>query len=199
MPVPTLVFFPGVLLIARMKRLPFLLLLAFLALPVLAQQPNGQNQGEEDQAPENENVTDDLNDRGFWEASLPGGTYLVALDRISSISMQEYLLDGNLIVNEVNIDTNGRAIARFYFIQPLAEATSSGGVTRAAQRGRELIDRAAGKVGIDAHNMAQKTYPTTTHAGMIEYRILDRADLDALFKSAVRAWKSGKGRKLTIQ
>lgn len=180
-----------------MKCVLALLFFAGLLLPLSAQQaPDGQDTGE---TGENENVTDAEGDRRFWEASVPGGTYLVALDRISSVSMQEYLLDGSLIVSEVNIDTHGRAIARFYYIQPLAEATNRSAVTRIAERGKELADRAAGKIGVEAHNMAQKSYPGTTHAGMAEYRILDRADLDALFKSVTRAWKSGRGRKLSIQ
>ncbi|MBB5352280.1 hypothetical protein HNR46_002523 [Haloferula luteola] len=186
-----------------MKKLPLLLLFGFLLQALCAQTPsNSDTNGDEttdSSSSENANAVDAVGDQGFWEASLPGGTYVVALNRICSVSMQEYLLDGNLVVNELNIDTTGRAIARFYFIQPLAEATQLSGVTRAVERGREMIDRASGKVGIEAHNMAQKTYPSTTHAGMIEYRVLDRADLDVIFQSALRAWKSGKGRKVTVQ
>ena len=118
---------------------------------------------------------------------------------ISNISMHEYVLDGNLIVNEVTVDTTGRALARFYYIEPVTEAMKRSDVTRVVDKGRNLIERAGERLGSDAHNMAQKNYPTTTHAGMIEYRILDLRDLDALYGSLRKAWDSGKGRKLTIK
>lgn len=160
--------------------------------PISAQNANN-NEEEETRAKESEGP------RRFWQASIPGGHYMVALDRISNISMHEYVLDGNLVVNEVTIDTVGRAIARFYYIEPLADSMGRSEITRTVDKGRELIERAGQRVGTDAHNMAQKNYPTTTHAGMVEYRILDLRDLDALYDSLRKAWESGKGRKLTIK
>ena len=72
-------------------------------------------------------------------------------------------------------------------------------VTRVVDKGRELIDRAGQRLGTEAHNMAQKNYPTTTHAGMVEFRILDIRNLDTLYGSLRKAWVTGKGRKLTIK
>ncbi|MGB1129579.1 MAG: hypothetical protein ACPG4K_05990, partial [Haloferula sp.] len=155
--------------------------------------PNNQNEEDDNAAKESDGH------RRFWQASLPGGHYMVALDRISNISMHEYVLDGNVVVNEVTIDTTGRALARFYYLEPLSESMKRNEVTRVVDRGRELLDRAGQRLGTEAHNMAQKNYPTTTHAGMIEYRILDIRNLDALYNSVRKAWESGKGRKLTIK
>lgn len=182
-----------------MKRLFIALPALVLALsvptitPIHAQNANNTEEEEETNAKESDGP------RRFWQASLPGGHYMVALDRISNISMHEYVLDGNLVVNEVTVDTTGRAIARFYYIEPLTDSMDRSEVTRTLDKGRELLDRAGQRVGSDAHNMAQKSYPTTTHAGMVEYRILDLRDLDALYGSLRKSWESGKGRKLTIK
>lgn len=174
--------------------------LTLLLAPVgLAQQGNNTNTNTNNQD-ENENVRDAANsNRRFWEASLAGGHYMVALDRISNISMHEYVLDGSLVVNEVTIDTTGRALARFYYIQPVTDTMGSNEIGRVVDKGRQLIERAGQRVGSDVHNMAQKKYPDTTHAGTIEYRILDIRDLDALYGSLRKAWETGKGRKITIQ
>ena len=164
-----------------------------------SQTDSGDEESEEDE--ENENVEDesDPSRKRFWQATIPGGHYMVLLERITNISMHEYLLDGNLVVNEVTIDTSGRSLARFYHIAPLADSSGRQEVTKVIDKGRELLDRAGQRTGTDAHNMAQKTYPATTHAGMIEYRVMDLRDLDALYGSLKTAWETNKGRKLTIR
>ena len=37
--------------------------------------------------------------RRFWQASVPGGHYMVAIDRIASISMHQYVLDAQLLAD----------------------------------------------------------------------------------------------------
>jgi hypothetical protein len=191
-------------LVPTMKKTALIYLSAslLLAVPAFAQEPADSNQNgqESEQAEEGESkATEDDGPRRFWQASLPGGHYMVAIDRIASISMHQYVLDAQLLVDEVVVDTNGRGLARFYFVTTVAEASGSGTVTRAVEKGRELIDRAGQRAGTDIHELAQKNYPTTSHAGMIEYRILDKRDLSALYASLKNAWETGKGRKLTIK
>ncbi|MFC7337037.1 hypothetical protein ACFQY0_07605 [Haloferula chungangensis] len=175
----------------------FAALFLVAALPAHAQQNGGNTATTESE--EESNTTETDGPRRFWQASLSNGHYMVALDRISNISMHEYLLDGSVVVTEVTIDTTGRALARFYYLEPLSDAGGRDEVSRVVDKGRELLDRAGQKAGTEAHNMAQKTYPTTTHAGTIEYRITDKRDLDALYGSLRKAWETGKGRKLTIK
>jgi len=153
------------------------------------------NQNEETES----NVTDREGPRNFWEASLPGGHYMVRLGSISSVSMHEYVLDGNLIVNEMTVDTNGRSLARFYHIQPVTDAADRTAVTRAVDRGRELLDRAGERAGFAVHDMVQKNYPNTTHAGTVEFRILHLNDLEAIYGSLRGAWERGRGRTVTIE
>lgn len=177
-----------------------LLLLVLPALALNAQdtpQQGGNQQNQQQQQP-SQNVTEEEGPRHFWQISLPGGHYMVSLNRIASVSMHEYLLDGALIVNEVTVDAGGRGLARFYHIAPTT-GTTQPAVNRLVDRGKEFIDRAARRGGLENHNMAQKNYPATTHAGMVEYRIHDLRDLDALYNSLQQAWESGRGRKLTIR
>ncbi|MCW1926486.1 hypothetical protein OKA05_28300 [Luteolibacter arcticus] len=187
-----------------MKKTALLYLFAglLLATPSYAQQPapggggSEENQGDDDEKSKAEESDDH---KRFWQASVPGGHYMVAIDRIASISMHEYLLDGQLVVNELVVDTNGRGLARFYHVVTVAENSASGTARRVVEKGSELLDRAGQKAGTDVHEMAQKNYPTTSHAGMIEYRILDLRDLNAIYKSVKNAWETGKGRKITLK
>jgi len=122
---------------------------------------------------------------------------MVAIDRIASISQQTYLLDGGVVVHEVNVDTNGQALARFYYLEPPKTASST--ATQIVERGRELVDEAGKRIGTDVQDMVMKKYPETTHAKCIEYRLKNEKELDALYKSLRETWESGKGRKFTIK
>lgn len=133
----------------------------------------------------------------FWQANLPGGSYMVALDRIVSVSRAKYLLDGAVIVDEVTVDTTGQALVRFYFITPVTDSVQGNSISGLANRGRELMEKAADRVGTDVQDMVQKKYPLTTHAKCIEYRMLTEQSLSALYASARSAWETGRGRQFT--
>lgn len=135
----------------------------------------------------------------FWQATVNGGHFMVALDRIASVSRHKYVLDGTLTVDEVTVDTVGQALARFYFITPITDSAPGKSVAGIANRGRELLDKAATQVGIDVQNMVMKKYPDTTHAKSIEYRMLSAADLTALYGSVRNAWETGRGRQFTAK
>lgn len=122
---------------------------------------------------------------------------MVALDRIVSVSRHKYLLDGALIVDEVTVDTVGQALTRFYFISPITDAAPGNSVSGLANRGRELVEKAADRAGTSAQNMVVKKYPDTTHAKSIEYRVLSEAELTTLYGSVRTAWESGRGRQFT--
>lgn len=139
----------------------------------------------------------------FWQATLGGGQYMVALDRISAVSRHKYVLDGAVIVDEVTIDALGQALARFYFITPITDAATGSAAgaaaSRLADRGGELLDQAASTAGTDIHQMVVKKFPETTHARTIEYRLLSAEELTALHNSIRTAWESGRGRKFTAK
>lgn len=137
------------------------------------------------------------NNTHFWKISLPGGNYVVSLESITSVSMHEYLLDQNLVVNEVVIDTTGRSLVRFYHIAPVTEAMSDNPVKNAASRVTDLAKDAAKRTNSKLQDMVQKSYPTTTHAGMVEYRVDSLSALKAIFKSVDNAWETGRGKTVT--
>lgn len=176
----------------------FLLLATFAFSHLLMAQPAepGGGNAEPPATPEDKN---EPIKQGFWQATLPGGTYVVSLDRITSVSRHSYLLDGALVVDEVTVDTLGQALARFYFIMPVGTATSSTAAATIIERGKGLLDAAGQRAGLQVDNMVIKKYPETTHARTIEYRLETAAQLTALFSSAKDAWQSGRGGQFKIQ
>ncbi len=132
--------------------------------------------------------------KGFWEASLTGGNYVVALSRITSVSRHRYVLDSAVIVDEVTIDTEGQSLARFYFISPVTTAGPESGTAKLAERAVEIANNIATERGSTAQDMVQKKYPLTTHTKTIEYRLMTEAQLTALYQSAKTAWQTGDGR-----
>ena len=176
-----------------MIALRLLPLLFLFASPLIAQTTT-----DDDTSEETSNSTDEEDLKRFWQLSLPDGHFMVALERIASISRTSYVLDGGLIVTEVTIDTVGNALCRIYQITPAGESSKVSSAQRAAQRAMELTGRAEAVTGSNLSTMVQKSYPTTTHAKTIEYRVQDRTTLDALYGSLNKAWREGKGRRFTV-
>ncbi len=175
------------------------LLLAVSAPFAVAQQNTNQNTNKNTEDSSEKSYIDEEDHRRFWQASFPGGEFVVALDRISSISKHEYVLDGNLLVTEVSIDTNGNALTRIYQITPVAERSNLATAQKMVERGTELLDQVGQRTGNDFQSMVQKKYPLTTHSKSIEYRVADIGTLNAIFSSINKAWQSGKGRKFRMK
>jgi hypothetical protein len=135
----------------------------------------------------------------LWQTKLPGGHYLVALDHIASISRHKYLLDGAVVIDEVTVDSNGQALARFYVISPITDESSSDTLKHVTSRATELLEKASDRGGVDTSTMVVKKYPETTHAKCIEYRLTEEKELTALFTSLRTAWETGRGRIFTAK
>lgn len=174
-----------------MKHLPITLSAALLVLgsvtPLMAQNSK------------KDNTEESVGPRRFWQSNLPGGSYIVALDRISSISKHTYVIDGGLRITEVVIDTNGNSLARFYYIIPVTEDSGSNIGAGMTGRAKELLDKVGERTGANANTMVAKQYPTTTHAKTVEFRLSDESDLDKLYGSVRKAWVNGKGVKFSIK
>ena len=136
--------------------------------------------------------------RTLWRCNLPGGTYQVLVSAILSVSSQEYVVDGAARVTEVNIDTAGQFAVRFYYIEPAV--TSGPGGLGAATLGKvqSLLTDAAERSGTDAWKKVVKSYPVTTHARTIEYRIGDKDSLMKIFTSASNSQATGKADSVTV-
>lgn len=123
----------------------------------------------------------------MWRCNLPGGSYSVALRNVVSVSSHEYVVEGAVRVTEVNIDTQGNALARFYYLEPAAPNAPDGLGTATLEKAQQLLQEASERTGQDVWKKVVKNYPTTTHAHTIEYRVDDKATLTRLYESAESA------------
>ena len=136
----------------------------------------------------------------FWQGSINGGEIMVAVDRIGAISKTQYLLDGGLLCTEVVIDTlGGQSLTRIYHVVPASEAVAANAATKIVDRAKEVLDNNAARTGSKLHELVQKSYPATTHAHTVEFRVMQLQDLEALYASLKSAWTSGKGRNFTVK
>jgi hypothetical protein len=143
----------------------------------------------------------------IWEAKLPGGTYVVGLTHIVSVSTQEYVVDGAIKVYELTIDTNGSTIGRFYTVEPLTPPTPGGVGQSALESGlnktKDVLSSANNLSGNTTtsltNTLVMKNYPTTTHAKTIEYRLKDRAAIEVLYKSVSSAWRFNRETSIKLE
>ena len=123
----------------------------------------------------------------MWRCNLPGGSYSVALRSIVSVSSHEYVVDAAARVTEVNIDTTGAALVRFYFIEPNTPNAPLGIGGATIEKAQQLLQEGAERSGQDVWKKVVKSYPATTHTRTIEYRVTDKDTLKRLYESAESA------------
>jgi hypothetical protein len=159
--------------------------------------PGGNNQTGNNQG-NNQRVNDSVSRDKFWDCTVPGGNFTIALGRITSVSIHEFNLTGGR-VTEVNVDTEGSVCARFYFMEPLRIGGTSSAAELVKDRITELADTAAERTGTDkVWRKVQKDYPIATHAHTVEYRLQFKEDLLAIHGSVKGAWMSGIGRTIRV-
>lgn len=130
---------------------------------------------------------------GLWNCKFPDGNYYsVSMGAIDSVSQHEYLLDGTMRVIEVTVATRGSTQARFYVLEKPSTGTGAvpgqslaDGLGRAAE---EIVSRAPGAVKA-ATNSVVKKFPETSHAKIIEYRMVNREALTKLFQHLLNRWQ----------
>ncbi len=123
----------------------------------------------------------------LFRAKLPGGSYEVAVRSIISVSSHEYVVDGVARVTEVNIDTVGSMVVRFYFIEPNASSVPSGIGAGTLEKAQQLLTEGAERTGQDVWKKVVKSYPTTTHARTIEFRLESKEALAKIYTAAETA------------
>ncbi len=182
------------------------LLLAFLLLvnAAIAQTRSGSTSSGTNQSatptptPSPNSTSTVIATRPLWKCTLPGGTYQVLVSAILSVSQHEYVVDGAARVTEVNIDTSGSLAVRFYYIEP---ATTSGpGGIGAATLGKVqgILTEAAERSGSDSWKKVVKSYPVTTHARTVEFRVGSKDSLSRIFTSAANSQATGKQDSVTV-
>ncbi len=134
----------------------------------------------------------------FWRCELPGGVYLVALNNIQSVSTHEYIVDGAARVTEVTIATNSSVEGRFYYLEPVTPSAVGATLQQLQQHVQDL---AASHVSPDdkVWEKVIKSYPATTHAHTVEYRLTSRENLQQLYASLEQAWMTGRGAALKTE
>ncbi len=165
-------------------KLPFASVLAILAMfaaPSLRSQtpnPDGEEPGL----------------KGFWEVVTVSGRFVARLDQISSVSEQEYLIDGTVRVFECTVDTNGGQTARFYYLEPVTEGSSITTGSATLERIKSLADKVGDKTGVgDPDAVVTKHYPDTTHAKTSEYRVKNKVTIGQIYDHIRRVWAEERG------
>ena len=136
--------------------------------------------------------------RNLWTCTLPGGTYQVLVSAILSVSTHEYVVDGAARVTEVNLDTAGQFAVRFYYIEPAVVAGPGGLGAATLGKVQSILTEAGERSGTDAWKKVVKSYPTTTHARTIEFRVSSKDSLVKIFTSAANCQATGKPDKVAI-
>ena len=135
----------------------------------------------------------------LFRCTLPGGTYEVAARAIVAVASHEYLVDGTVRVTEVNIDTTGSLLARFYFIEPAIPTTPGGVGAAVTDKAQQLFQEAATRTDAEVWKKVVKNYPTTTHARTVEYRVADKAQLTKIYTAAEEAFRLVKTVTLKVE
>ena len=138
----------------------------------------------------------------FWRCELPGGVYTVSLSTISSVSTHEYVVDGAARVTELTIGATGAVVARFYYLQPQVPKSPIGFgqsvIDKVQERTQDVAGRAEG-AGVEPFwKKVVKSYPTTTHAHTVEYRLDNPDDIEKLRKSLEAAWRNNSETSIKI-
>ena len=136
--------------------------------------------------------------RSLWTCTLPGGSYQVLVSAILSVSQHEYVVDGAARVIEVNIDTAGQFAVRFYYIEPAAGAGPGGIGAATLGKVQGILTDAADRSGTDAWKKVVKSYPATTHARTIEYRVSSKESLTQIFTSAANSQSTGRAGQVNV-
>lgn len=158
----------------------------------------GQNPAPQNPPSNNQRVSDAENRLNFWDCTVPGGNFTIALGKICSVSIHEFNVIGGR-VTEVNVDTEGSVCARFYFMEPMKIGSALSATEVVKDRLTDVLDTAADRTGTDkAWRKVQKDYPIATHAHTVEYRLQNKEDLSAIHGSVKSAWMTGKGRTIKI-
>lgn len=136
----------------------------------------------------------------LWIGNFASGQFVINLNKVVCIAKQSYVLDATLFVREVTIDTSGGSSQiRIYCIEPLTEKASNNALDIINDRAKGLGKNASAKVaeGVNPETVVTKSYPTTTHAHTIEFRVATPQEIDLCYTSILNAYKSGKGRVFT--
>jgi len=137
-----------------------------------------------------------------FEVEMDGGGYQVDVNQITSISVHRFIVDGALMVDELTVDSLGNTVARFYVADRNTEIETPRGVGQSLlDKAQEKVDQAREKLGATnwMDRAVVKSYPTSTHAHTVEYRVATKEQLMNLYDSISDAWKKGQAGSFKLE
>lgn len=165
----------------------------FALLPILALATLVLPSSLRSQTPTPDGVQPGIN--GFWEVVTSGGRFVARLDQITSVSEQEYLIDGAVRVFECTVDTEGGQTARFYYLEPISDSSSITTGSATVERLKGIANQISNKAGAgDIDAIVTKHYPDTTHAKTSEYRVRNKATISQIYDHVRKVWAEERGK-----
>ena len=135
----------------------------------------------------------------LWQAELSENCKVTLnVSKIVSVSMHPYLLNGENLVTEVTVDTEGNNTIRFYYVHPdedLPDITNPEAVVKSAKR--KLSQRPSQPKAQDT--IASVKFPEGAYAHTIEYQISSYKIIEDLYKSLVSIWEKSSKRRTTYK
>ena len=128
----------------------------------------------------------------LYTVTLPGGEYMVDLGKVTSLSLHKFYVDGAFTVHEVTVDTTGNTVARFYYVERNRDVEAPRGIGQSLlDRAQDKVDEVKDRAGVPGllDEAVVKSYPTTTHAHTVEYRITTRDQLEKLYQDIKSKWQ----------
>ncbi len=126
----------------------------------------------------------------IWRYSLNDTSCTLPLADIEAVSLQNYIVDGKIEVTETTAALKSSSFIRFYFI---TNAPGSGILDDRAKRVADKMEESTEKYGqipnatpiiqSRSNQKVIKNYPITTHAHMMEHRVLDRKQVYEIYDS----------------
>lgn len=137
--------------------------------------------------------------RPFWKCTMPGGTFLVPIDRISNVSTHEYVVHGAGRVWEMVVSDDSSTIARFYYMESASNLKNPATGDSALKYTEEALEKAAKATDTEeVWRRVVKEYPHATHAHTVEYRLEDIKTMHRLFEHLSDCWTLAKPGKIVV-
>lgn len=127
----------------------------------------------------------------IWKATIRDSLVNVPLASIEYFGVQNYDVDGVARVRELTITTKSQSMIRIYHMSPLTA------IAEHTENTLKALSQIAEGVADAELNVPVKVFPSTTHAHMTEYRVMEKTDVDTLYKHLENAMKDYHARVLT--
>lgn len=135
----------------------------------------------------------------LWQACLGDNQKVtIAVSKIVSVSLHPYLLNGENLITEVTIDTEGNNTLRFYYIHTDEDTPDITDPKSAVRAARKRIRNEISSQPKTENSVASLKFPEGTYAHSIEYQMPSLDDLLELHKSIVSVWETASKKRTTF-